>query len=158
MKNKEQMPEPQPNSELKADVLPSALLAQNPLLCAVTYYDFCKKVCEDLGIELSKKNKMYFMQFPFKNGKRKINSFSDSVIVDKKGNEYPYMISQAPAIRNEERLIDFDYLYTIRSKGLEQIIQETGIKLKSEKCRICEGGGWYSNGTKYFYKDIYCEV
>ena len=29
------LPEPQQNSELKADVLPSALLAQNPLLPAV---------------------------------------------------------------------------------------------------------------------------
>ena len=158
MNNKEFQAETEAQQSKTDELLPSAPLEANPLLCAVTSYDFCKRVCEDLGIKLSQKHKMYFMQFPFKNGKRKINSFSDSVIVDKKGNEYPYMISQAPAIRNEERLIDFDYLYTIRSKGLEKIIQETGIKLKSEKCRICEGGGWYSNGTKYFYKDIYCEV
>ena len=127
-------------------------------LCDVTYYQFCKKICEDLGIELTQKHKTYINQFPIKDGKRKIKSFYNAVIVDKVGNEYPYMISQLPTIRNEKRLIDFDYIYVIRAKDLDQIIKETGIKIKSEKCRISEGGGWYSNGTRYFYKEIYCEI
>ena len=63
-----------------------------------------------------------------------------------------------PTIRNEEKLIDFDYIYVTRPKRLKQILKETGINLKSEKCNIYEGGGWYSQGTRYFYKDIYCEV
>jgi hypothetical protein len=122
----------------------------------VTYYQFCKTIADDFGIELNQKHKTKFNQFPIKNGKRKINSFHDAIIVDKQGNEYPYMISQT--IRNEEKLIDFDYLYVTRPKNLNQIIKETGVVLKSQYCKIYEGGGWYSYGTKYFYKDISCEV
>lgn len=122
----------------------------------VTYYQFCKTIAEDFNIELNQKHKTKLSQFPIKNEKRKINSFHDATIVDNQGNEYPYMLSKC--IRNEEKLIDFDYIYVIRPKDLTQIIKETGIVLKSESCRICEGGGWYSQGTKYFYKDISCEV
>ena len=60
--------------------------------------------------------------------------------------------------RNEEKLTDFDYIYIIRAKQLEQILEETGLKLESKPCKICEGGGWYSKGRKYFYKDITCEL
>lgn len=122
----------------------------------VTYYQFCKTISEDFGIELNQKHKIFFNQFPIKNGKRKINSFHDAIIVDKDRNEYPYMINQT--VRNEEKLLDFDYIYVTRPKGLNQIIEETGVKLKSKSCKICEGGGWYSKGTEYFYKDITCEV
>jgi hypothetical protein len=122
----------------------------------VTYYQFCKTIAKDFGIELNKKYKTKFNQFPLINGKRKINSFHDAVIVDSKGNEYPYMISQT--VRNEEKLIDFDYIYVTRPKNLNQITEETGVVLKSKSCKICEGGGWHSKGTEYFYKDISCEV
>jgi hypothetical protein len=120
----------------------------------VTYFQFCKTIAEDFSIELNQKHKTKFNQFPVKNGKRKINSFYDATIVDNQANEYPYMLSQT--IRNEEKLIDFDYIYIIRAKPLEQIVEETGVILKSEHCKICEGGGWYSQGTRYFYKDISC--
>lgn len=128
----------------------------NSKLMNVPYYQFCKTIVEDFGIELNQKHKTKFNQFPVKNGKRKINSFHDATIVDNQENEYPYMLSQT--IRNEEKLIDFDYIYVTRPKDLKQIIEETGIVLKSQSCKICEGGGWYSQGTKYFYKDISCEV
>jgi len=124
----------------------------------ISYYQFCKTIADDFGIELNQKVKTPISKFPLKDGKRKIHSSYDAVIVDKDGIEHPYMISQFPAIRNNEKLIDFDYLYTIRPKGLEQIIKETGVKLSSQKCQISEGGGWYSQGTKYFYNDITCEV
>jgi len=65
----------------------------------VTYYKFCKTISDDFGIEINKKHKTFFNQFPIKNGKRKINSFHDAIIVDKDGNEYPYMLSQT--VRNE---------------------------------------------------------
>lgn len=122
----------------------------------VTYYQFCKIIADDFKIELNQKHKTKLSEFPVKNGKRKINSSCDAIIVDVDGNEHPYMINQT--IRNEEKLIDFDYIYVTRTKSLGQILYETGVKLKSEKCKICEGGGWYSEGTRYFYKDIYCEV
>jgi len=122
----------------------------------VTYYQFCKMIAEDFAIEFNQKHKTYFNQFPLKNGNRKISSFYNAVIVDKNGNEFPYMLN--PSMRNNEKLSDFDYIYVIRHKDLFQICEETGVKLKSKKCRICEGGGWTSQGTKYFYKDISCEV
>ena len=122
----------------------------------VTYYQFCKTIADDFKIELNQKHKTKFSEFPVKNGRRKISSFYDSTIVDANGNEYPYMLNQS--MRNEEKLVDFDHIYFIRPKNLNQILNETGIKLRSEKCKICEGGGWYSQGTRYFYKDISCEV
>ena len=122
----------------------------------VTYYQFCKTIADDFKIELNQKHKTKLSQFSIINGKRKINSFHDAIIVDANGNEYPYMLGQT--IRNEEKLIDFDYIYITRPKGLEQILNETGINLKSEKCKICEGNGWHSQGIRYFYKNIYCEI
>lgn len=121
-----------------------------------TYYNFCKTIADDFGIELYQKHKKYKKDFPLKDGKRKINSVSDSIIVDNDGNEHPYMLSNN--LRNESMLIDFDYIYVIRPKTLKQIIEETGVVLDSKPCKVCEGGGWYSDGTRYYYKDITCEI
>jgi len=44
------------------------------------------------------------------------------------------------------------------TKTLTEIIKETGINLKSEGCNISEGGGWYSKGTRYYYKEFYIEI
>ena len=122
----------------------------------VTYFEFCKSIAEDFGIELMNKQKKYINQFPIKNGRRKINSFRDAVIVSKDGNEHPYMLSTS-GVRNEKQLIDFDYIYIKRAKSLNQIVEEAGIALKSKPCKICEGSGFHSKGTRYFYKNIYCE-
>jgi len=122
----------------------------------VTYYQFCKTIAEDFNIELTQKNKVKLTQFPIKNGKRKINFSYDGIIVDKDGNEYPYMLTQT--IRNEEKLIDFDYIYNTIPKSLAQIVNETGVKLKSKPCKICEGNGWYTHGIKYSYNEIHCEI
>jgi hypothetical protein len=124
----------------------------------VTYLQFCKRITDDFGIDLYQKLVTRFDQFPIKNGKRKINSSYDAIIVDLKGGEHPYMFSQNPAVRNDEKLVEFDFIYVIRPKPLEQILTEVGLKLKSKKCRISEGGGWYTNGVKYYYKDITCEI
>jgi hypothetical protein len=123
---------------------------------SVTYHEFCKAIAKDYSIELSHKQKTYFEDFPIKKGKKKINSFSDAVIVDNDGNEYPYMLT--PHNRNEDKLIDFDYIYITRSKSLNRILNEVGLDLRSEICKISEGGGWYSVGIRYFYKDLYCEI
>ena len=123
------------------------------------YYEFCKRIADDFKLDINKVHKTHFSTFPIVNGKKKIHASGDSIIVDNQGNEYPYMISQHhPAIRNNEKLIDFDYIYCIRPKNLEDIIKETGIVLETKPCRICEGNGWYSNGIEYFYKDISCKV
>ena len=122
----------------------------------VTYYEFCKTIADDFKIEFNQKHKTESSKFPVKNGRKKIRSFYDSTIVDSDGSEHPYMLNQS--IRNEEKLVDFDHIYFIRPKSLEQILDETGVKLRSEKCKISEGDGWYSQGIRYFYKDISCEV
>jgi hypothetical protein len=100
----------------------------------VTQYEFCKTIADDYGIEINEKQITKMSQFPIKNGKRKVKSFYDAIIVDTKGNEYPYMIDMHT--RNNERLIDFDYIYITRSKRLNKIISEAGITLKSESVRI----------------------
>jgi len=119
---------------------------------------FVEVICKDYGIEPMRKYKMQPKDFPFKRGKRRISCSGDSVIVDKQGNEHPYMISLSPAVRNNERLEDFDHIYVIRHKNLSEVLQETGAEVKKTPCKVCEGGGWYTNGTRYEYKDIYCEI
>ncbi len=121
----------------------------------VSLYQFVKQIADDCNIELNKKIKTFFEEFPVINGVRKINFFGSSVIVDREGNEYPYMIDRNK--RNEEKLKDFDCLYITRCKFIEEIEEEIGIKLKREKCKISEGEGYYSMGTRYFYKDLTCE-
>lgn len=123
---------------------------------AVTYYNFCKQIANDYNIDFNKKILDYPNQFPIKNGKRKIKSSYDAIIVDKNNNEYPYMLSQYQ--RNDDKLIDFKYIYTVRHKQLSEILTEVNLKLKSVPCKLCEGNGWFSKGTRYFYKDIYCEI
>ena len=113
-------------------------------------------IIQDFGIEPKLKVITNYNQFPIKNGKRKINSNRDSIIVDKQGLEHLYMINQNR--RNEEKLIEFDHIYYFTYKSISQIIKEAGIILKSEPCKICEGNGWYSKGERIFYKNVYCEL
>ena len=123
----------------------------------LAYCEFCKLIAKDFGIELMQKHKMYFMDYPKINGKIKIKAPYDSVIVDlDKGKEYPYMLNAK--LRNEEKLLNFDYIYFLRAKPLEQILKEVNITLKKEPCNICEGGGWYRDGVRYFYRTFYCEI
>lgn len=122
----------------------------------VANYEFISRIADDLKINDTKQIKTYSYHFPFVNGKRKIKSTHDAIIVDKQGNEFPYMITHFQ--RNEEKLLDFDYIYVNRQKSIGEIIEETGVEIKTERCKICEGGGWYSWGTRYIYKDIFCEI
>ncbi len=122
----------------------------------IKYNTFCDVIAKDYNIDPQYKSIYSFNSFPLIDGKRKINARSNSIIVDKEGNEFPYILSKY--VRNEEKLLNFDYIYTIYYKTLDQILKEMPITLNSESCKICEGGGWYSTGTRYFYKDIYCEI
>ena len=124
--------------------------------CQLSYFEFCKLIAQDFGISFIQKHKMYFRDFPIKNGKIKIKAPADSIIVNlDKGEEYPYMLSEK--LRNEDKLLNFDYIYFIRAKPLEQILKEAHITLQYEPCKICEGGGWYRDGVRYFYRTFYCE-
>ena len=122
----------------------------------VTQSQFTDILCKDYNIEQQYKYIREFNSFPIINGRRKINFYNDGIIVDRKGNEFPYMLSNY--VRNEEKLLDFVYIYCMRYKSLIDILQELNLVLKSEPCKICEGVGWYTNGIKYYYKDIYCEI
>lgn len=125
----------------------------------ITYSQLCREIAKDYNLELEEKHKKYFNEFPIVNGKRKINSHSDAIIVDREGNEYPYMLDvfKPTSSRNETKLIDFDYIYIIRYKSLAQLCKEANIELKQEECRICEGGGWTSKGIRYYYGNLICE-
>ena len=126
----------------------------------VNSYQLCKRIAEDYDLELNQKHITYRYQFPINKatGKRNINSFHDAIIVDKSGNEFPYIVSPHSNLRNEEKLIDFDYIYVIRAKSINQLEEEANIIISRKKCIICEGGGWTSKGTRFTYKDIYCEI
>lgn len=39
-----------------------------------------------------------------------------------------------------------------------EICHLTNGMFKFRKCRICEGGGWYSDGRRYTYENYYCEL
>ena len=124
----------------------------------VAVFEFLNEIAKDHNINPKVKIKDYKRSFKMVNGNLKIKAFSDSIIVDLNGNEFPYMLSVQPPIRNDEKLLDFDYIYRLTFKSLSELTKEAGIELKSEDCRICEGGGWYSHGTRYFYKEISCEI
>lgn len=121
----------------------------------IRYIDLIETIAKDYNIELMQKEKTFYKDFPIKNGKRRIKSSCDAIIVDNDGNEHPYMITEQQ--RNNEKLERFNHIYVMRTKPLNQILQEAGITLKSEPCKICEGGGWYSKGKRVFYKEFYCE-
>lgn len=121
----------------------------------VTTHELAMDIVEELGIEAKNRIKTKFENYPVKDGKRKIKSFWDSVIVDRDGNEHPYMLDNN--CRNDEKLVDFDHIYYERYKDISQVIKETGAKVHTKFVKICEGGGWFSAGFRYTYKDKYCE-
>jgi len=123
----------------------------------VTTYEFIKRLLKEYpNVSYYKEIRTYFNDFPIKNGKRKINSSHDAIIVDKQGNRFPYMKSRHQ--RNNEKLNNFDYITVTRGKSINEILKETNVEVTIENVNISEGGGWYSKGKKYIYKDIYCEL
>lgn len=118
--------------------------------------DMVKIIAEDYNISSKKKMKTYFNEFPIRKNKRRICGRYDSIIVDKDGDEFPYMSSKNE--RNDDKLIEFDYIYNIVYKTLEDIINELNLHLKTEECKICESGGWFSIGMRYYYKNYYCDI
>lgn len=125
----------------------------------VTYSHFCKVIAEDHGVDINTTFKKYYWEFEGEVGKKRINFWNTGIIVDREGNEFPYMLSPyPPAVRNTEKLKDFDYLYINTLKDLKTILKEADITIESKPCVKDEGGGWTSKGIHYFYKDIYCEV
>lgn len=122
----------------------------------ITKDQMIRSIATDYNLDPYTKIVQTFKSFPIVNGKKRISASFDSIIMGKDDIEHPYMLDQHK--RNEEKLIDFKYIYRIVLKSsLKSIADEAGIQLKSSKCKVCEGGGWYSHGTRYEYKDTYCE-
>jgi hypothetical protein len=121
----------------------------------VNYQTFIETIANDYNVSSTEEIKHYFSSFPIKNGKRKINASYDAIIVDREGNKFPYMLTKSQ--RNADKLIDFDYISITRLKPLKVLLEEIGLILKSENCKICEGNGWYSQGTRYYYKELIYE-
>ena len=115
---------------------------------------FVKYIAEDFGINFTYQHRRYYKDFPIKNGKPVIRRCGSYTIVDHNGIEYPYMIN---GVRNDQKLQNFHYLYIISEKTLDMVLKELNLTLKTQKIDICEGGGWTSKGTRYFYKEFICE-
>jgi len=67
--------------------------------------------------------------------------------------EFPYMLSDTQ--RNDEALVSAIELRVKDYKTLAYIKKETGVVFELSPCEICEGGGWYRNGTKITYQNIF---
>lgn len=122
----------------------------------VRYTDFIKQIAIDYNLTLEKEFKL---KLPA--DKKAIKSFVRSVAhkvrVFDGQNEYPYM-DVLHSKRNEQALLSGIELRYVGEKALAEILKEADIKLITENCKISEGGGWYSNGTRYIYREIYCEI
>ena len=122
----------------------------------ITSYEMCKIICQDHGIWPTSIHKTYFNQYKVVNGIRKIRAPFNAVIVTNEGEELPYMLPNG--CRNEAALASFDFIYVKTFKSLLEVIKEANVGVKTSKCKISEGGGWYSQGLRYTYKDFYCEI
>lgn len=120
----------------------------------VKCYDFLIRIANDFNVSP-------FMEYTLKLSaeKHKIKNFTRGIaaqvrIFDGRA-ENPYMISGTQ--RDDFSLAKGTELRWTGLKPLGKLIHETGAVVKGEKCRICEGGGWTSEGMRYSYGDIYCE-
>lgn len=125
---------------------------------SVTYYDFVETICKDNNISNTTTD---ILTLP--NDESKIKSFVKGHahiinFVTKSGERLPYMVNTANGAKRNEKFSEASILELKRSKRIYEVSEELGIVIKSKSCRISEGGGWYSNGTAYYYKDIRCEV
>lgn len=126
----------------------------------ISTLNLTKLIANDYNLEINKEIRFNYKSFKINpnTGNKKINVSSDAIIVDHEGKEYPYMLDVSKPQRNDEKLKEFNYIKIIRNKSLQEICEEANITLKSHNVKICEGNGWYSNGTRYYYKDFYCDI
>lgn len=123
----------------------------------VRYTEFTEEIAKDFGISIQKE---YVLQLPA--DKKTIKSFTISRANDVRifdgVQEHPYIFNKPGTQRNEEALANGKELRYLGYKGLVEILEVAGNSVTTKSCRICEGGGWSSEGTRYMYKEIYCEI
>ena len=120
----------------------------------VRYLDFVSEIAKDNAVKLEKEVTLSLPADRFT-----IRSFvarrAHAVRVFDGEIEHSYMQTQNQ--RNEEALKKGVELRVLATKNLNEVLKEAKITLQSERCEVCEGGGWYSEGSRYFYKNIYTE-
>ena len=120
----------------------------------VSYLDFVSEIAKDNAVKLEKEVTLSLPADRFT-----IRSFvarrAHNVRVFDGEIEHPYMLTQNQ--RNEDSLKKGVELRVLATKNLNEVLKEAKITLQSERCEVCEGGGWYSEGSRYFYKNIYTE-
>lgn len=109
------------------------------------------KIASEHGIKTTKR--VVQSSSSFKNNK--ISCKSNSVIVDKNGEEHPYMLNEMQ--RNDSKLKDFDYIYTDVPKDIKQVAKEANVSLNEKSTKVDAGNGCFSHGKQYSYKDNYCD-
>lgn len=120
----------------------------------VYYHVFIAKLCQDFDIITTKE---LILKLPADN--KKIKSFTTSRAKDVRifdGQvEYPYMLGDK---RNDEILSKGKELRYKASKSLRELMSEYKLPIQTKSCRICEGNGWTSSGTRYSYKNMFIEI
>lgn len=121
----------------------------------VYYFDFINAIKADFNIVIDKE---VTLKLPA--NKKNIKNFTRSMARDVRifdGNtEHPYMLTNGQ--RNEDILSIGKELRCTTQKRLHELITEYNLPVQSKPCRICEGNGWTSSGTRYIYKDLFIEL
>lgn len=122
----------------------------------LTTYEFITAFCKDVNIEPIKD-----VHFKLPAKKEYIKNFVSGnafkVRIFDGENEYPYMSSVTPPIRNDEKLNIGKELRMKIYKSFTDIQKESCVEIHQIRVRISEGAGWYSWGIRYTYKDFFCE-
>lgn len=120
----------------------------------LNYYDFIKRIADDFNVPLTRE---YTLQLPIKI--KWIKNFVRSRAADVRCfdgiSEQPFMKDNQQ--RNHEAIEKAIELRVTDFKTLDYLVEETGASIQSKSVRICEGGGWSSQGIRFIYKDIYWE-
>lgn len=121
----------------------------------VSYTQFISIICEECNISPYKdytlslpNNKATIKGFVMSRA-HKVNIVCDEIM-------HPYMLNITQ--RNDDVLSKGDYLLYRGYKSLNDIIIESKATLQISNTKISEGNGWYSNGKRYPYKNIYTEL
>ena len=112
-----------------------------------------RQIASDYGLNPEKETTLKLPKKP-KSIKTFTAGFAANVRIFDGDKEHPFLMGNS---RNNAVLEKGTELRLKVSKSIEEIVAEANITLAAESCKICEGGGWYSNGIRAFYKESYIE-
>ena len=123
-------------------------------MTGLNYYQFIKLIADDFKVSLTREYTLR-MPSPIPCIKKFVRGRSANVRCFDGTSEQPFMATNQQ--RNACAIVKATELRVTYFKTLDFLIQETGAKLQTKNVRICEGGGWHSEGTRYIYKNFYWE-